>query len=175
MDLGPLHPRRLAVRATELVGSVAPDDLATRFAQLVRRTSPERLDQIMRTPIRRVVLDGIFSQIPRHLDRQQATGVNASIRWRITGRADGESDVYDLIITEGRARVRRGGEPIPPRLTVTVDAAEFLRIAAGSSSPVNAYFNGKLALRGDVMQAARLTMLFRIPSPTRRRPADHQV
>jgi putative sterol carrier protein len=64
--------------------------------------------------------------------------------------------------------VTREGEGPTPRLTITVDAAEFLRIAAGTSNPVNAYFNGKLSLRGDLMQAARLTMLFRIPSPPRK-------
>jgi putative sterol carrier protein len=172
MDLGPLHPRRLALGATELAARVAPDDLASRFSHVVHSIPPERLDQIMRSPLRRIVLDAIFSQMPRHLDRERATGVNASIRWRITGRGDGEADVYDLVIAEGQGRIKRGGDIVPPRLTITVDAAEFLRVAAGSSNPVNAYFNGKLALRGDVMQAARLTMLFRVPSPNRRRPAD---
>jgi putative sterol carrier protein len=170
MDLGPLDPRRLLNGAADLIGQVAPDDLATRFAQVVRQIPPERLDQLMTTPVRRVVLDGIFAQMPRHLDRQRATGVNASIRWKITGRSDGGADIYDLVIAEGRGRVKRGGEALPPRLTITVDAAEFIRVAAGSSNPVNAYFSGKLALRGDVMQAARLTMLFRIPSPNRRPP-----
>ena len=145
--------------------------VADRFAQVVRRVPPERLEQILRTPVRRPLLDTIFWQVPQHLDRRRAAGVSATIRWRITGRADGEADVYDLQIADGRARVKRGAEESRPTLTITIDAAEFLRVAAGVSNPINAYFNGRLELRGDVMQAARLTALFRIPSPRPRPPA----
>jgi hypothetical protein len=172
MNLGELRAHRTLTGLGGVAGRIAPEDLALQFAKVIRRTPPERLDAIMRTPIRRVVLEGIFWQVPRHLDRRRAAGINASIRWRITGRGDGEADIYDLVIADGRARVKRGGHEVTPRLTITVDAAEFLRVAAGSSNPVNAYFNGKLALRGDVMQAARLTMLFRIPSPGGSRTAD---
>jgi putative sterol carrier protein len=170
MDLGSLDLRRAAIGVAGRVARAAPEGLIDRVAELVRQTPPERLDSVMRSPIRRVVLDAIFWQMPQHLDRRRASGVNAAIRWRITGRADGEADVYDLIIADGRASVRRGGHEIEPRLTITVDAAEFIRVAAGSSNPISAYFNGKLALRGDLMQATRLTMLFRIPSPDTGQP-----
>lgn len=172
MDLSPLDPRRFAAGILGQAGRVAPDGVAEQLAGMVRSLAPRRLEWIMRSPARRVVLDAIFWQMPRHLDRRRAAGVNASIRWLITGRDDGEPDVYDLVIAEGRAWVRRGGGEIAPPLTITVDAAELLRVAAGSSNPVNAYFNGKLSLRGDVMQAARLTMLFRIPGDARKRSAD---
>jgi len=148
-------------------GWLAPEGLVQRVAAWIRGLPAERLESIMRSPVRRAVLDGIFWQMPRHLDRRRAAAVNASIRWRVTGRRDGGEDVYDLVLADGRAHViRRGGETTP-RLTITIDGAEFLRVAIGSSNPVNAYLNGKLALRGDVMQAARLTMLFRIPSPSK--------
>jgi alkyl sulfatase BDS1-like metallo-beta-lactamase superfamily hydrolase len=163
----PPDPRKALAGVGQLLGRAA-DPLADRFAKIVREMPNERLDWLMRTPVRRVVLEGIFWQMPLHLDRARAVGVNSSLRWRITGRGDGEADVYDLVIADGRCRVTREGEGPTPRLTITVDAAEFLRIAAGTSNPVNAYFNGKLSLRGDLMQAARLTMLFRIPSPPRK-------
>lgn len=162
-----VHQAGKAVDA--LIGQLTPDQFAERLAELVRRMPEERLDALMRTPIRRVVLEAIFWQVPQHLDRRRAAGVNASIRWRITGRRDGEADVYDLVIAEGRARAIRGGGEPAPKMTITVDAAEFMRIAAGSSSPLNAYFAGKLSLRGDLMQAARLATMFRIPSPGRPR------
>jgi hypothetical protein len=165
----PPDPRRALSEIGQLIGRVS-DPVADRLAKIVRDTPNERLDWLMRTPVRRVVLEAIFWQLPLHLDRRLAVGVNSSVRWRITGRGDGQADVYDLVIADGRCRVLREGEGLAPRLTITVDAAEFLRIAAGSSSPVNAYFNGKLSLRGDLMQAARLTRLFRIPSPPGRPP-----
>jgi putative sterol carrier protein len=160
-------------RTLEAVGKVigrAADPMADRLAEMVRGMPRERLDRLMRSPVRRVILEAIFWQLSIHLDKRRAVGINASIRWRITGRGDGDADVYDLVIADGHCRVVRDGAEPTPRLTITVDGAEFLRIAAGSSNPISAYFAGKLSLRGDVMQAARLTALFRIPSARRGQP-----
>ncbi|MHB8691919.1 MAG: SCP2 sterol-binding domain-containing protein [Solirubrobacteraceae bacterium] len=163
--------RKLLELLASASGRLAPESALEWVASTIRSQPAERLDRIMSSPIRRLVLDAIFWQMPRHLDRRRAATINASIRWRVSGRRDGGEDVYDLLLDDGRARViRRGGE-VAPRLTITVDGAEFLRVAVGSSNPVNAYLNGKLALRGDVMQAARLTMLFRIPSAAKQAPS----
>jgi putative sterol carrier protein len=94
--------------------------------------------------------------------------MNCTIRWRITGRADGEADVYDLELIDGRCRVIRGPGVAPPKLTITVDGAEFLRLATGNSDPVKAYFTGRVALAGDVMVAAKASSLFRLPGGGRR-------
>jgi putative sterol carrier protein len=141
----------------------APGQAADGLARLVRDTPSHRLDQLMRTPARRVVLDGIFWQMPQHLDRRRAAGMRASILWRITGRADGEADAYHLEFEDGRCRVVRGPRDTKPRVTITVDGAEFLRIVTGNSDPMRAYFNGRLALAGDIMVAAKLVSLFRVP------------
>ena len=164
--------RRLAAIISALVAALAPDAIVDRVAQWIRALPPARLEWLMRSPARRLVLGGIFWQMPRHLDRRRAAAVTAAIRWQITGRADGGQDTFDVVLTDGRARVKRGGGAEVPRLTITIDGAEFLRVAVGSSNPVNAYLNGKLALRGDVMQAARLTMLFRIPTGASGSPAS---
>ncbi len=185
MGLGALHPRRLLLTAVDLTGRaipvellarllpiellarLIPGELADRVAGLLRSVPAERLDALMASPARRPILDAVFAQMPRHLNRRRARAVKATIRWRITRRG-GEPDVYDLLIDDGHARIERGGAGDPGRrLEITVDGAEFLRIAAGGSNPMNAYFAGKLSLRGDVMQAARLTMLFRVPAPRR--------
>ena len=166
--------RRLLDKVLTASGRLAPEAAIDRFAAAIRAMPAERLEKLMRTPARRLVLAGIFWQMPRHLDRRKAAAVSAAIRWRIGGRADGGEDVYDLVLSDGRAQVKRGGRDEPPRLTITIDGAEFLRVAVGSSNPVNAYLGGKLALRGDVMQAARLTMLFRIPTSARPAAASPQ-
>jgi alkyl sulfatase BDS1-like metallo-beta-lactamase superfamily hydrolase len=164
--------RRLVAIMSALASAVAPEAMIERVAQTIRSMPPERLDRIMRSPARRLVLEGIFWQMPLHLDRRRAAAVSAAIRWQITGRGDGGQDIFDIVLADGRARVKRGGGEEAPRLTITIDGAEFLRVAVGSSNPVNAYLNGKLALRGDVMQAARLTMLFRIPTGASRSAAS---
>jgi putative sterol carrier protein len=124
----------------------------------------------MRSPARRVVLDGIFWQMPQHLDRERAAGVSCSIRWRITGRSDGGVDTYQLELEDGRPRVIRGAGAHQPRVTITVDGAELLRLATGNSDPMQAYFNGRLALAGDIIFAAKLGSLFLIPPVRRQRP-----
>ncbi len=93
-------------------------------------------------------------------------------RWRVSSRHGEQVDTYDLLIENGRCRVRRGERGEPPRLTITVDGAEFLRIVAGRSDPMRAYFERRIAISGDIMTAGKLVSLFRIPgTPAPRRPA----
>jgi putative sterol carrier protein len=141
----------------------APAQLAEGFTRVVRDAPPERIEQLMRSPARRPILDGIFWQMPRLLDTQRAAGLRSSIRWCITGRADGGVDTYQLEIEDGRSHVIRGTQGPNPQITITVDGAEFLRLASGNSDPMQAYFNGRLVLAGDIMVAAKLASLFRMP------------
>jgi putative sterol carrier protein len=151
----------------------APAQVAEGFAQAVGNAPKERLDQVMRSPARRVLLETIFWQMPRHIDPKTAKSMNCTIRWRITRKGDDEADVYDLEFIDGRCRVIRGPGVAPPKLTITVDGVEFLRLATGNSDPVKAYFTGRVALAGDVMIAAKASGLFRIPGVARR-PASPQ-
>jgi hypothetical protein len=144
-----------------------PLTLAETFAQLFRSSAPGRLDRLMRTPLQRPLLEAIFWQMPRQLDRKQAARTAGSVRWRILGPCDGEADTYDLELSDGRCRVTRGERAPDPQLTITVDGGEFLRIVTGSSDPMKAYFKGRIKLGGDIMFAAKLVALFRIPGSRR--------
>jgi predicted lipid carrier protein YhbT len=146
----------------------APGQAADRFAGLVRDAPPSRLDRLMRSRARRLVLDAVFRQMPRHLDRTRAVGVRSTVRWHVTGRPDGQVDVYELRIEQGRSRVSRRLSEGEPRVAISVDGAEFLRIVTGNSDPMQAYFTGRLAVSGDLMHAAKLTALFRMPQRTSR-------
>jgi putative sterol carrier protein len=160
-DFG-FDPQR-AVDAARRLAAEAPVQVADGFGRLVRGTPPERLEQLMRSPARKPLLDGIFWQMPRQLDFKQAKDVNSSIRWCITGRPDGGVDVYQLELEGGRARIIRGNGGPAPRLTVTMDGTEFLRLVTGNLDPMQAYFNGRMQLTGDIMVAAKLASLFRMP------------
>jgi alkyl sulfatase BDS1-like metallo-beta-lactamase superfamily hydrolase len=153
-------------RALEFVKqsvSDAPAQLADGFGRVMRDAPPERLEQVMRSPLRKPILDGIFWQMPKQLDAKQATGIRTSIRWCITGRSDGGVDTYQLELEDGRARIIRGIDGPDPRLTITMDGLEFLRLVSGNSDPMRAYFTGRIKLGGDIMVAAKLATLFRIP------------
>ncbi len=137
--------------------------LADGFARLVGDAPSNRLDGLMRTPLRRPLLDAIFWQMPKQVNSSRVAGLHCSVRWKITGRRDGKTDVYDLELREGRCRTRRGGLEAKPLVTITLDGAEFLRLISGRTDPVQAYFKGRLGLSGDIMFAAKLASLFRIP------------
>jgi putative sterol carrier protein len=56
-----------------------------------------------------------------------------------------------------------------------MDAVEFVKLATGNSDPMNAYFSGRVALAGDIMLAAKLQSLFRIPGRGRPRQSVSTV
>jgi alkyl sulfatase BDS1-like metallo-beta-lactamase superfamily hydrolase len=141
----------------------APAQVAEGIGRLMREAPPERVEQVMRSPARRPILDAIFWQMPKQLDTAQAKEVNTTIRWCITGRADGGADTYTLHLEDGQARTVRGTAGPDPRLTVTMDGSEFLRLVSGNSDPMRAYFTGRIKLTGDIMVAAKLSTLFRMP------------
>jgi alkyl sulfatase BDS1-like metallo-beta-lactamase superfamily hydrolase len=161
MSTGRLDPQ-LALAAARRGLARAPAQLADGFARAVRDLPAERIEQLMRTPARRVVLEAIFWQLPKRLDGRRAAGISSSIRWRVTGRPDGGADTYQLELVKGQCRVIRSPRGPEARVTITLDGTEFVRIAAGRSNPIQAYFSGRLAVSGDIMLAARLGSLFRI-------------
>jgi hypothetical protein len=154
-------PQR-ALEQVRRLAADAPAHLTSGFEKVVRDTSPERLQQVMRSPARKPVLDGMFWQMPRMVDSQAARGTTTEIRWVITGRGDGGEDVYRLLIADGQARTERG-DGGDPRLTIKLDGVEFLKLASGNSDPMQAYFKGRLEMTGDIMVAARLAQMFRMP------------
>ncbi|MEA2211176.1 MAG: hypothetical protein QOF83_1124 [Solirubrobacteraceae bacterium] len=155
-------PQR-ALEAVKRLATDAPSLLAGGFGRLVRDTPDDRLGQLMRSPARKPVLDGIFWSMPRQMDAAQATGVKTTIRWCITGRPDEGTDVYHLVIADGTAQVEKGLPGPDPRLTITMDGVEFLRLVSGNSDAMQAYFTGRVQLAGDIMVAAKLAQLFKTP------------
>ena len=164
-DFG-FDPQRALDQLKRLAGD-APAQMADGFGRLVRGAPPERLEQLMRSPARKPLLDGIFWQMPKQVDSSAAAQVSTSIRWCITGRPDGGVDTYQLQLENGQTTVIRGEDGPDPRLTITMDGVEFLRLVSGNSDPMQAYFKGRVQLAGDIMVAAQLAQLFRMPGADR--------
>jgi len=160
-DFG-FDPQR-ALASVKRFASDAPGQLADGFGRVLRDASPERMEQLMRSPARKPILDGIFWQMPKQLDESKASGVQTSIRWCITGRSDGGVDTYQLELEDSKARTIRGADGSDPKLTITIDGVQFLRLVSGNLDPMQAYFKGQIQLAGDIMVAAKLASLFRMP------------
>ena len=153
-------PAAAARAARGLAGSLT-EELTARLGRLTGQIPEARLRQAMRTPLRRPVLDAVFWGLPRALSGTRADEVTSLIRCHVTGRPDGSYDAYWLEHVDGEWCSGRGAPRREPELTITVDAAELLRLATGRSSPLAAYLAGNLRASGNPMLAARLTMLFR--------------
>jgi SCP-2 sterol transfer family len=132
---------------------------AARILRFLRGLPDERLDQLLRTPARRLIIGGIFRRIPALLDPGRAAALTTTVRWRVRAPDSGSVDVYDLLIDRGTARVVRGARAPAPGATVTVDARELLKLAIGSSNPVSAYFAGRLVLSGNLLTATSIAAL----------------
>lgn len=145
----------------------ASSQVADGLSRLVGDASDDQLEWVMRTPARRIVLDAIFWQMPRQLDCRRAERVDATVRWCVTAAGGEAVDVYELVIRDGDCRVERGRGSAKPRITITVEGAEFVRLVSGNSDAMQAYFNRRLALSGDIMFAAKLISLFRVPQGRR--------
>lgn len=154
-------PDRAMDRLRKLAAD-APTMLADGFGKMVREAPPERLAQLMRSPARKPTLDGIFWQMPKQVNPEVAKELTTTIRWRISGRPDDGVDVYQLEVDRGQVKTIKG-EQGDPKLTVTMDGVEFLRLASGNLDPMQAYFKGQIELAGDIMVAAKLAQMFKLP------------
>ena len=132
------------------------------FAQSVAQTSDENLADGMRSEYRGVVLDGIFQGMVDHFEPSKAEGVDAVIHWRIGGREDGGQDTYELVVENGACTYSKDPKR-DPRLTFTVDGVDFLKLVTGNASGPRMFMFGKLKIEGDLLFAARVQGLFRMP------------
>jgi hypothetical protein len=140
---------------------------AEALACWVRRTSDQRLQSVIRSRVRGVLLWLIFGTIRQRA--QPGTRVNAVVEFRITGRRDGGVDRYRLALSGGRAS-KSGLAGHEPALTLELEPVAFLRLAGGIASPQRLLIARKLKLHGDLMLALALPTALRLPT-SRPRPS----
>ena len=134
---------------------------ASGLAWWVRRNSDQRLQSVIRSRVRGVLLWLIFRTIRQRA--QPETSVDAVVEFRITGRRDGGVDRYGLALAGGRASsARLAGQK--PALTLELEPVAFLRLAGGAVSPQRLLIARKLKLHGDLMLALVLPTALRLPT-----------
>ncbi len=101
-------------------------------------------------------IKAIFEEMPRRLSPPAAVGVDALIRFNLTGNAGG---TYFLAIKDGQANVssRSNGQP---QLSISVSATDFVALISGQLNGQLAFLNGKLKMLGDMGLAMKLPSLF---------------
>ena len=132
------------------------------FAAFVKSASKDQLESLMTGEHRGKILDEIFGRFPTQFRADRAGSTNAVIHWNITGRPDGGTDTYEVVIANGACTL----SPSPtgePKLTVTLGGVEFLQLVTGNANPMMMFMTGKLKAKGDLGLAANLANLFDLP------------
>ena len=145
---------------------VAVDPVAldpVEVGRVLAQVPPHHVVEVMRSPLRGVVVEEIFRQLPLRLDVRRARGTRLVVGFRLLGHPGGEIERYDVRVAEGSATVARGGEATDRDATITCQAHDLLRLAAGHLRPVTGVLRGQLKVRGDRGHALKLAALIDIP------------
>ncbi|WP_435091650.1 SCP2 sterol-binding domain-containing protein [Micromonospora aurantiaca (nom. illeg.)] len=132
------------------------------FAQLVKSTPDTKINEIMSGEARGKILSEVFNRMPTLFRADRAGATNAVIHWNITGRPDGGTDTYEIVIENGTCTVSETATR-DPKLSLTMGPVEFLKIVSGGANPVMMFMTGKLKAKGDLGLAANIANLFDIP------------
>ncbi|MFF0654896.1 SCP2 sterol-binding domain-containing protein [Micromonospora tulbaghiae] len=132
------------------------------FAQLVKSTPDAKIAEIMSGEARGKILSEVFNRMPALFRADRAGSTNAVIHWNITGRPDGGTDTYEIVIENGTCTVSETATR-DPKLSLTMGPVEFLKIVSGGANPVMMFMTGKLKAKGDLGLAANIANLFDIP------------
>jgi len=134
------------------------------FVKAIAETPEDQLAAGMADEkVRALVLDGIFSQMAEHFDADKAAGTEAVIEWRILDKPGGGHDRYQVVMAGGDCTVVPDGDQ-GARVTFTMKPVDFLKLVTGNGAGPMMFMTGKLKIDGDLMFAASVQSLFRIPS-----------
>jgi SCP-2 sterol transfer family len=134
-----------------------PGQLSDRLTRAAQTASARGLEELLRTPFRGLVLEGLFRELGHRIDGMDLSAGPASIRCSVTDPSEAEPDVYELHFSDRRCRVIHGPTARRPELRVTLDERELIRVATGRATPMQALFSGRIKVGGD---AAGLAALF---------------
>jgi alkyl sulfatase BDS1-like metallo-beta-lactamase superfamily hydrolase len=132
------------------------------FGQLVKNTPDAKLKDLLSGERRKTILDGIFARMPLSFRPDQAGDTQAIIHWTLTGGPSG-SDTYEVRIADGKCETQPGTTTETPRLAVTIDPVDFIKVVSGNANPVMMFMTGKIKAKGDLGLAANIGKLFSIP------------
>ena len=101
---------------------------------------------------------GLMSKIPEAFIPEKAVGLDAVIQFKFTGAEAGD---WYAVIKDGKVEVLRGSHSAP-KMTLTADSGDFVKIFTGELDAMQAFMQGKLKLAGDLNLAMKLTQMFKI-------------
>lgn len=146
-----------------MVMTVNPADDRAAFSRWVKKASDDDVRAVL-AESRDDVLVPLVEGMPDVFRADRAGTLDVVVHWRITGRPDGGEDVFELHIAGGRCVVTKPGTPAP-RLTLWLDAINFVKMTTGNANARMLFLRGRLRARGDLGLVNRFPALFDVPRP----------
>lgn len=100
----------------------------------------------------------LMEKMPGAFIPEKAQGVDATLQFNFTGAEAGE---WHATIRDGKVDVARGSHP-SPKMTLTADSADYVKIFTGELDGMQAFTQGKIKLAGDLNLALKLMQMFKI-------------
>ena len=128
---------------------------------LIGSATDEQIAEGINGPQREQILSEVFRRMEEEYKPGPAAQ-DAVIHWKIT-RPGGDPDQWEAVIENGSCSTTNQPSR-DPRLTLTIDGVDFLRLVTGNAQGPTLFMNGKLKIEGDVAFAAMMQSMFRIPT-----------
>jgi putative sterol carrier protein len=128
---------------------------------LIGSATDEQIAEGINGAQREQILTEIFGRMEEEY-KPGPTAQDAVIHWKIT-RPGAEPDHWEVVIENG-ACAATDQPSREPRLTMTIDGVDFLRLVTGNAAGPMLFMSGTLKIEGDVAFAAMMQAMFRIPS-----------
>ncbi len=105
-----------------------------------------------------LTIETLMSKMPVAFIPEKAAGLDATIQFKFTGEEPGE---WYATIKDGKCEVAKGAHA-SPKMTLTADSADYVKIFTGELDGMQAFMGGKLKLAGDLNLAMKLTQMFKL-------------
>ena len=100
----------------------------------------------------------LMSKMPAAFIPEKAAGLDAVIQFKFTGPEAGD---WYAVVKDGKVEVSPGTHA-SPKMTLTADSSDYVKIFTGELDGMQAFMQGKLKLAGDLNLAMKLTQMFKI-------------
>lgn len=105
-----------------------------------------------------LTIETLMSKMPGAFIPEKAAGLDAVIQFKFTGAEAGE---WYAVVKDGKVTVDKGTHA-SPKMTLTADSGDYVKIFTGEIDGMQAFMQGKLKLAGDLNLAMKLTQMFKI-------------
>ncbi len=136
---------------------IDPDQLG----EVIKGLSDDELKEQIRNLGTDEVLKNIFTGMQDAFRPEKAQGVDATIQYDI--ETDDGTKTWVARIADGSCTTSEGPAD-DPRLTLTIDLVDFVRLIFQQADGTQLFMSGKLKLQGDMMFAMQMQGFFERPS-----------